>query len=218
MTLKKLGGIAALIEAATYIFGFALLTTVLAEAGLGDNGQLDQLLAFMVENQGLMSLWTFSIYIVNGIFLVVLVVALHDLLKEGGSALNAIGAAFGLIWAGLVIASGMVSNVALEDMAAVYDVDPAAAQAMWLVISSVQDGLGGGNEIVGGLWILLISLAALHSQKLGKALNWLGIAIGIAGIMSALPPLGEIGGAVFGLGFILWFLWAGVALLQGKAA
>ena len=83
----------------------------------------------------------------------------------------------------------------------------------WVAISAVQDGLGGGVEIVGGLWVLLISVSALRSNVFPKALNCIGIVVGIAGLLTIIPPLGDLG-AVFGLGQILWFVWIGIHMLR----
>lgn len=35
-----------------------------------------------------------------------------------------------------------------------------------------------------------------------------------AGILTMIPAFGEVGGAVFGLGLILWFLWLGLVMLR----
>lgn len=55
-----------------------------------------------------------------------------------------------LIWAGLVIASGMVASVGLEAVATLHAKDVAQAVTAWVAIAAIQDGLGGGVEIVGG--------------------------------------------------------------------
>ena len=113
---------------------------------------------------------------------------------------------FGFIWAGLVIASGMVANIGASVIVEVAGKDPDQAASLWLAMHFVVDGLGGGNEIVGGLWILLISWAGLLYRKFPKALSYLGIAVGAAGTVTLFPALTELG-AVFGLGSIVWFLW-----------
>ncbi|MGA7758441.1 MAG: hypothetical protein WCA57_11425 [Ilumatobacteraceae bacterium] len=59
--------------------------------------------------------------------------------------------------AGLAIAAGMVSNIAIGTVTDLNDTDPAAAETVWSALDSVQNGLGGGNEIAGGVWILLVS-------------------------------------------------------------
>jgi hypothetical protein len=79
----------------------------------------------------------------------------------------------------------------------------------------VSDAIGGANEILGGLWVLLISWAALQSRGLPRALNYLGIVIGAAGILSALPGLGDVG-LIFGLVQIVWFIWVGIVMLRGR--
>jgi len=78
----------------------------------------------------------------------------------------------------------------------------------------VVNGLGGGNEIVGGLWVLLISWVALRAAGLPKALNYLGAVIGVVALLSAIPALGDLGGMIFGLGQIVWFVWLGIVMLR----
>lgn len=215
--LQKTGGVAALIEAATFVVGFALYLTLLASA---DYGSLDvdpiQNVAFLADNQAIMYVWYLIIYVVFGIFLVVLALALHERLKVGSPALAQTATAFGLIWAGLVIASGMVANIGAGMVVDIYSNDPDQAASVWLALNFVVDGLGGGNEIVGGLWILLVSLAASRAGGLSRVLNYLGVVVGVAGIVTVVPALGEPGGAVFGLGSIAWFVWLGIVMLRGS--
>jgi hypothetical protein len=124
--------------------------------------------------------------------------------------------AFGLIWAGLVIASGMVANIATGVVVDLYGTDPAQATTVWLAVSPVIDGLGGGNEIVGGIWTLLVSLVALRARALHRVLNYVGLVVGTAGILSAIPAFGEVGGAIFGLTQIVWFVGLGILLLRAS--
>jgi hypothetical protein len=78
----------------------------------------------------------------------------------------------------------------------------------------VTGGLGNGNgEILGGLWTLLISLAALRAGGLSKGLNILGLITGAVGIFSIIPGLTDLTGA-FGLSQMAWFVWLGIVLLR----
>jgi len=43
--------------------------------------------------------------------------------------------------------------------------------------------------------------------------NYFGLVVGTAGILSAIPALGEIGGGIFRLTQIVWFVALGVLLL-----
>ena len=126
--------------------------------------------------------------------------------------------AFGLIWAVLVIASGTIHNIGMETVVDLYGQDPAQAATVWLAIESVFNGLSG-LEIVGGTWVLLTSWAALRAGELSRALNYLGVVIGVAGILSAVPVLGELGlGIIFALGQIVWFVWLGIVMLRDSSS
>lgn len=212
--LQKMGGVAALIEAAAFVVGFVLFATVLAPLADGDLDP-DQTVAFLADNVAILYLWNLIIYVVFGIFLVVLTLALYERLKSGSPAIAQTAAAFGLIWAGLVIASGMVANIGAAVVVDLYNEAPAQAGSVWVAIDTVRNGLGGGNEIVGGLWVLLVSWAALREGGLSRALNYLGAVIGLAGLVTVVPAL-EAVGAIFGLGLIVWFAWVGVILLRSS--
>ena len=214
--VQKAGGIAALIEALLYIAGFAVMATLLNP---GDTAGWSpaQKLAFVLGNKSLFQIWTTCIYVVFGLILVVLAVALHERLKAQASGLMNIATPFALIWAGLVIASGMVANVGLQTVATLHSQDVAQAVTVWAAIAAIQEALGGGVEIVGGLWVLLISAASLHDRALPRPLAYLGFVVGTAGVVTVVPALGELG-AVFGLGQILWFAWMGACMLRRDEA
>ncbi len=212
VTLQKAGGIAALVEALVYVVGFAVIGTLL-NPGSTEGWSQAQKLSFVLERKGFFQMWTLFIYVFFGVVLVVLAVALHERLKPRAEPLMAIATSFGLIWAGLVISSGMVASVGLEVVAKLHSQDVAQATPAWVVVGAIQDGLGGGVEIVGGLWVLLISAASLRSSALPRFLSYFGVVVGMAGVLTIAPPLSELG-AVFGLGQIFWFAWIGVLMLR----
>ena len=209
--LQKMGGIAALYEAVAYVVGIVFFIFLVDSSSVVDPVEK---VALLVDNQALMYLITLIIYVVFGVFMVVLSLALHERLKDGSPAMMQTATAFGLIWAGVVIASGMIYNIGMGTVIDLYSTDPAQAATVWLAISSVFDGIGGGVEVLGGLWMLLISWVALKTGKLSKALNYIGLVIGLAGIITVVPALGELGGMIFGLGQIVWFLWVGIIMLR----
>ena len=207
---QKMGGVSALIAAATWVFGMALLFTVLAPFATGD---VDP--GFLADNQAIIYVWNTIIYLVFGVLLVILLLALHERLKAGSPAMVQTAAAFGLIWAAVVFASGMVFNIGMENVIDLQGKDPAQAESVWLAVNSVALGLGGGNEIVGALWILLLSWAALRAGGLPRVLNYLGVIISVAGLLTLIPAL-ELVGVIFGLGSIVWFVWVGIVMLRGS--
>ena len=208
--LQKLGGISALIAAALYITGFALFLTVLDPSGYDGHVQR---VAFLTENQVASYIANLLIYVVFGVVLVVLALALYARLKSGSEAIMQTATVFGLIWSGLVIASGMIANIGNSTVVGLFSENQDQAVALWLAISTVQESLGGGNEIVGGLWILLLSWAALRASKLPKVLNSLGVLVGLAGILTVVPAF-DVLMDVFGLGQIVWFAWLGILMLR----
>ena len=213
---QRIGGLAAVIAAATYLIGFWVYFTVLGPASYGSS-QVDpgQHVVFLVENQQLMHLWNLVIFIVNAILMVVISIALYHRIKGGSEELAQTATAFGLIWAGLILASGMVANISLLEIVNLAARDAEEAATLWRALSTVEAGIGGGNEITGGMWILLVSWAAQWARAIPSVINLLGTAIGAAGVLTMVPGLTEAA-TVFGLGFILWFILVGLVLLFGR--
>lgn len=203
--IQKIGSITAYLEALVFIFGFTLYLTLLNQIQYGSlTVDPVESVALLQEHESLLYLWNLIIYVVFGILLVVLVLALRDRWRHQQTLLVPVATAFGLIWSGLVIASGMVANVGIRFVIELDGINPEQAAVVWLALSAVVSGLGGGNEIVGAVWIALISVAALRLEDLSKPLNYLGLIVGGAGVLTVIPPLSGLG-AVFGLGSIVWF-------------
>ena len=193
MNQQKLGGLAALFEAAAYIFGFWLFLGYLDPTGYeGAAGKV----AFLIETQTAQYAGNIVIYTLFGVALVVLALALHERLKTGAEALMQTATVFGFIWAGFVIASGMVFVVGAETAIALHTTDPDGAGALLRTIGTIQEGLGGGVEVVGGIWLLLLSIAGLRGKSLPTLLNYLGILVGMAGTLTIIPQISEIGGSI----------------------
>lgn len=211
-TLQRAAGIAALILALTLVVGLGMFATVLSDFTTGDFEASDSV-AFIADHEALMYVWNTITLVVFGVVFVILALALHDRLRGTAPVLSRASAAFGLIWAGLLVAGGMVTNIGLGTVAGLVRDGSEAAEPVWLAVDSVQNGLSGGNEIVGGVWILLVSWAALRDRSLPNGLNYLGLAMGAAALVTIVPAL-EIVGALFGLGLIAYFIWLGTYLIR----
>ena len=214
-TLQKFGGFAALIDAATYLVAIGLFLTLLAPMG---NTELDfgQFMAFFMENQMIVFIWDLLSYMVNGVFLVILVLALYDRLKAGSPAMAQVATVLGLIWAVMVFASGFITIYGYEVLANLYGKDPAQAATLKLVLETVTLGLDHSDRFLGCLWVLLVSWAALRSGALPKALNYFGLVIGMPGIISTLFAAFNELGIAFGLGIIVWWIWLGIVMLRNN--
>jgi len=206
-----MGGIAALYAGAAYIVG---MVGFLLVVGWPDD-PVEQV-AVLVQNQVSLHILHLIVYVVWAVFMVVLALALYERLKTGSPAMIMTATVFGLIWAAVIIASGMIFISGMENVVNLYDTDPDRAATVWLAIDSVFGGLGGSNEVLGGIWILLVSWAALRAGQFPRVLNYLGVAIGVAGIISVVPALAELFVIIFALGQIVWFIWLGIVLLRSS--
>lgn len=217
MTLARAGGFAALICAATYLTGFVLLVTLLAPLGYGTS-DIDPVavLDFNEARPGILTAWNNTIYVLNTLALIVLVVALSERSATTTPGWAAVTKGFGLVWAALVLGAGMIANVALERAAHLRPTDPAGAVELWTTLHAVELGLGGGNEIAGGVWIGCVSLAGLIGERLPRPVAWLGLMTGLGGLATVVPPIRDLAGAVFGLGAIAWFLAIGAVLVRAS--
>lgn len=210
-TWQKSGGLAALYLAVAYLIGMAIFLVVLDYPSISDPAQK---VALLVEMPAVTFVTNLLMYVFFGVGLTLLALALYQRLQAGAPALMQVATALGVIWAGSLIASGMVANAGIAPAVALYAHDPAQAALAWQGIETVASGLGNGNgEILGGLWVLLVSLAALRTGGLPKGLNILGLLVGAVGILSLIPGLTDLVGA-FGLGQVIWFVWLAIVLLR----
>lgn len=173
--------------------------------------------ALITANHASMYAMYLATYVFYGIALGVLAFALYDRMKDRAPATMRAATAIGLLWSFALVASGMIFNYGMTTIVDLTATDPTQAQMSWLAIESVAQALGGaGGEILGGLWILLVSVVALRSGALPKLLGWFGVVVGAVGLASVVPPLRDASIA-FGLMLIAWFVWVGAVLMKTKA-
>jgi len=140
--LQKFGGFSALYLAAAYLIGMGLFLVVLNYPSITSPAQK---LALLVEKQLVIFSTNLLMYVFFGVFLIVLSLALYDRLKSSVPAIMQVANVIGIIWAGSLIASGMVANAGIAPVVALNAKDPTQAALSWQVIESVASGLGNGN-------------------------------------------------------------------------
>jgi len=208
---QKVGGLAALYLAVAYMVAMPFFLVFVKYPDVTDPVEK---VALLVGNHDSMQAMNLITYVIFGVVLAVLALALYPRLKDGAPTLTLAATAVGVIWAVVLVASGMIFNAGMAAVVGLHGTSPAQAVSVWQAIEPVADGLGGsGGELLGGLWVLLVSVAALRTGALPKALNWLGVAIGAAGVISVVPALRDVGYA-FGLLQIVWFVWLGIAMVR----
>lgn len=207
------GGLAAWVVAATYVIGFAAMVVHFVPAGFtsADSDPVASL-TFLLDHQASLHLWYFLLYLVGGAGLVVLVLGVHDRSTRSQPGLSRISTAFGLIWAGHLLASGLVALVGQRAVARIADDGAEHVEITWVALAVVQDALGGGIELVGAIWLCLVSAMAIRGRVFSRGLAALGVTMGIAGLLTVVPAASDIAATVFGLGLIVWFVQAGLEL------
>src|SRR4030066_573271 len=105
--LQKMGGIAALYEAAAYIVGMVGFLTVVDVSGVADPVQK---VALMADNLAFLYILHLIVYVVWGIFMVVLTLALYERLKAGSPAIVQTATVFGIFWGCVIFIAGMIHN------------------------------------------------------------------------------------------------------------
>jgi hypothetical protein len=208
---RKVGGLAALYLAFAYLAAMPYFLVVVKYQSVTDPVEK---VALLVRNHGSMRVMYLITYVIFGVVLAVVALALHARLKDRAPALAQAATAVGLIWAVVLIASGMIFNAGAAAVVGLHGSSPAQAVSAWQAIEPVAQGLGGsGGELLGGLWVLLVSAAALRTGGLPRMLDWLGVAIGAAGVLSVVPALKDLAYG-FGLLQIVWFAWLGIVMLR----
>ncbi len=217
-TPQKMGGIAALTGAATNLLGLVVFVALLQPKGIGaDDPDPGKIVALLADNEAAMRVWYQIIFLAFGVCVLFLSLALHERLKSGAPVMALAVTIFGLVYSVLVMVIGTLSIEDLNTVVRLHGENPARAETVWVTLTSVEDGLGagGGETIVVSLWLLLLSWTALRTGELPRLLNYLGIVIGGAGILSVV--LGSLAlMSVNGLGLIIWFTWLGIVLLRRR--
>jgi hypothetical protein len=208
---QKLGGLAAIYLALAYVVAMPYFLVFVKYSDVVDPAARA---ALLVGNQASMRVMYLITYVIFGIVLAILALALRARMKDAAPTLTQTATTVGLIWAVMLIASGMIFNAGITAVVGLHGSNPVQAVSVWQAIEPVSDGLGGSDgELLGGLWVLLVSVAALRTRALPKALGWLGVVVGVAGVLSLVPVLASAG-YVFGLLQIVWFVWLGVVMVR----
>jgi hypothetical protein len=235
--LQKSGGLAALVSAASYVFAIGLYMTVMAPMGDPSLG-IGEYFAFYGEHRAIVFVWTYSMYILHGASLIVLVLALRERLKEASPRLSLAAACIGFAWAGFVLLSGFINLWGAEALADLYPKNPGLAETLKEAIAMVALGIDSSDKCLGALWIGLSSLAALIALKakaapkalpgavqptaaqptaaLPKPLAVAGLVLGAAvfAIGLVLPANDPSASFAFGIGSIFWWTFLGLHMLR----
>ena len=217
MNSNQLAGTASILMALIYVCAFVYFGAMVSFPA---SNEADVVMAFVTQNVNALWIAYFTIYVVFGVLLAVLVIAIDDILSSSvnqtQNRLLRMGTLFGKIWVCLVIASGMIATIGMSHAVSLTAVSNEEAYRLWGVVSMLVESLGGGNELVGGVWVLLTSITALKQRMFGNTVNYTGCFVGLAGIATIYPA--EVFTEIFGITQIIWFIAIGVSLIKRSPA
>lgn len=197
---KKLATISAAYSGLSYVGGiFVYLQLLRYDSATSASEQL----AIISSNPVLVHITTLHIYVIFSFGIIVLTTYLYLKLKDQQPILVLLGLISGVIWATILIASGFITmgvTTLLMNGTAASGLLPA-----WQAVDIISNALGGGNELIGGVFTGLVSLAIYKARFAGVATSILGALVFIGGTISALPYLADIGIGIFVISQILWF-------------
>ena len=126
-------------------------------------------LSFLLDHQAELAGWYFVLYLLGGAAMALVSLGVGERLSSV-PALARVSTALGLIWSGMLVASGSIALVGQHAAVELHAQNPDLALSTWVSTSVVQDALGGGIEVAGALWAAVVGFAALRSQSaLGRA-------------------------------------------------
>ena len=207
---RLIGALSGFYLALAYLIGIIIFLVVLKYSEITND--VDKV-KILYEYKFVTFFTNILMYVLFGPIFVIFILSLKNKFCDYKSPLFDFSAIIGYIWAGCLVASGMIANAGIEPVLSLYNNDIEKASSLWKIIDIISMGVGNGNgEILGGIFTLAFSIFALKNKLLNNGINILGIIIGIIGIISLVPILNDLGG-VFGITQMIWFMCVGISFL-----
>lgn len=152
---------------------------------------------------------------VAGAAQVAVVLALTDRLSNNSpTPWIRLGHTFGIIAAGFLMIDGALGLAALPQLAHI-DVKPGMAEAAYLAIVGVRNGIDRAICLALGIWALTTNAAGMRSRRLPRPLGVIGLLSGTTGVVGTLlPTAGSVGVAVA----LVWDIGLAMLLLRRPPA
>lgn len=209
------GIVTSLYMALAYLAGIIIFIVVLRYPEITE--EIDKV-KIIIEMRSMVFITNLILYVLFGPVLILFILYLKSLLGNGGTMLVKFSTITGYIWAGSLVASGMIANGAIEPITRLFSDNPDKAIFLWDMLNTVSLSIGNGNgEILGGLMTLGFGITMLKEEHFPRGLGVLGVIVGAIGIISLIPELVDLA-MVFGILQLVWFVMTGfssIRLLRG---
>jgi hypothetical protein len=221
--VRKLGGIAALVEAVFFLVVPVFFVLILPRLGLALSDQADttKLLMFSTKNAALMLFDAAAV--IAAAAMVALALVVQERLREAAplvmrGALIAVS-----IGAALLVASGIGDTYDLAGLTQLYGANAAnhaMAETAYAAVGTLAVGLLWAGGLSYGVWVTMASWVALRSGAFRPALNYIGLAWGVLAILSVfafVSPTLMMLGLLAPIVGVIWAGWLAMLLLQVSA-
>jgi len=221
--VRKLGGIAALVEAVFFLLVPVLFLLVLPRLGLtlGDQSDTTKLLVFSTKNAALMLVDAAAVIVAAA--MVALALMMHDRLREAAPLMMRGALIAASVGAALLVASGIGDIYVLSGLTQLYTANAAnhaMAATAYAAVGTLGIGLFWAGMLAYGVWVMIASWVALRSGAFKPALNYIGLAWGVLAILSVfayVSPTLYLLSLLAPIVGVIWAGWLAMLLLQVAA-
>lgn len=193
-----------------FMYGFWLLVSKFHY--LNDTNFLpQQTLELLVLDSNHFITWNVVVYLVYGVSLLYLTINLffHVRQKEPELAIGIL--VMGGIWSGFMFLSGGLAIELINSVKGLHTLNSELAIEVWTIGSLLHESIGGGNELIGAIWVGLISSALPSRIGATLAAKLFGYAVTFFGLCTLFES-SETFASLFGATLIFWFLLLHLAL------
>jgi hypothetical protein len=215
--VRKLGGVAALVEAVFFLIVPVLFVLVLPRMGLSlaAQGDTTKLLQFSIKNP-LLVLFDIAM-VIAATAIVALALTMRDQLRDAAPQAMRGSVIAASIGAALLVAAGIGDAYDLLGMGHLYATNPTMATTAYAGVGTLAFGLVWAGMLAYGAWAVIASWVAMRSGAFSPAQNYLGLAWGILAMLTvfavASPTLYLLSLLVPIVG-VIWTGWLAMRLLQ----
>lgn len=218
--VRKLGGIAALVEAVFFLLVPVLFLLILPRLGLtlSDQGDTTKLLVFSTKNAALMLFDAAAVSAAAA--MVALALMMHERLRDAAPLVMRGALIAASIGAALLVASGIGDIYVLSGLTQLYAANHAMAATAYAAVSALGIGLFWAGMLAYGVWVTIASWVALRSGAFKPALNYIGLAWGVLAILSVfayVSPTLYLLSLLAPIVGVIWAGWLAMLLLQVAA-
>lgn len=160
-------------------------------------------------------IWNLMVYFVYGIFLLSSSVAMYLLSSEKNKFLRLIFIFTGTIWSCWMFVSASIAIETVQYISEIVFINEKLAVETWNTIRILLEAFGGGNEILGGFWVILFSLLIKVDGIISIVCRYVGFLVFCIGIATVFTNSSYIE-SLFGIGIITWFLLATLSKVSEK--